>query len=314
MSYYLIALVLGLLVLIKRKVNGKTNPYNSTNMKGKIVLITGANGGIGETAALGLARMGARLVLGCRDMNKAESAAERIRSETGAQVEVLPLDLSDLNSVRSFCAAVRVRVPRIDALVNNAGVFMTTRQLSAQGFEMHFATNHLGPFLLTRELMVLLRAADKARIVNVSSEAHKHCKLRLDDLQLEQGFRSFPAYAQSKLLNVLFTAELARRLADTGVTALSLHPGVVRTDITRYLFANNALIRAATVLLFPLFWLATKSSWQGAQTTLYAVTAPELEGRGGAYLCDCREEPCSAPGRDEALARQLWDLTEKLLA
>src|SRR5215831_12242304 len=202
-------------------------------MTGKTCLVTGANSGIGKETALGLARMGARVVLVCRNQQKGEQALADIKRQTGSsRLDLLIADMSSFESVRALAAQVRQRYPRLDVLINNAGAAVRYRILSADGIEMTLAGNYLGPALLTMRLLELLKASAPSRIVNVSSEAHRSAPLDLNDLQYERRkYNSIAAYGQSKLVMNAFTFELARRFEGTGVTANCLHPGVVATNI-----------------------------------------------------------------------------------
>jgi NAD(P)-dependent dehydrogenase (short-subunit alcohol dehydrogenase family) len=201
-------------------------------VRDKTVLITGANSGIGLETTRVLAGMGARIVMACRDRAKADPLRDQLAGETGNdQLEVMDLDLASLADIRRFAAEFGERHGRLDVLLNNAGCFSMTRQETVDGFELTFGTNHLGPFLLTTLLLPMLRDTPAARIVNVASAAHTAAKLDWDDLQMTRRYKGFPAYANSKLANVLFTFELARRLADDDVTVNALHPGHVATNI-----------------------------------------------------------------------------------
>lgn len=267
-------------------------------LEGKVCLITGANTGIGRVAAEALAARGARVLLAGRSEERTAPVVEAIRAQAGAAfASFLPLDLASLASVRSGAEAVLARDGPLDLLINNAGL-AGQRGQTEDGFELAFGVNHLGHFLLTLLLVERVRAAAPARIVNVASTAH----YQADGIDFEAVRRAtatvsgLPEYAVSKLANVLFTRELARRLAGSGVTTYALHPGVVATEIWRRLPR-------------PIAWLATRfmrSPERGAETTLHCATSPEVAGESGLYYDDCRVREPSAAARDDALAADLW--------
>ena len=273
-------------------------------MTGKTCLVTGANSGIGKETALGLARMGARVVLVCRNQQKGETALADIRRETGSsQVDLLIADMSSFASVRTLADTVRQRYPRLDVLINNAGAGVRQRTLSADAIEMTVAGNHLGPALLTMLLLDLLKSSAPARIVNVSSEAHKG-RADLDDLQYEKRkYNGFMAYGQSKLLMNAFTFELARRLTGTGVTANCLHPGVVATNI----WPDDApmLIRIITGLMKP-FMLNPR---KGAAVSLYLATSPDVGNVSGEYFVKSKPAASSPLSRDPQVIARVWQWT-----
>jgi retinol dehydrogenase-12 len=273
------------------------------DLAGRTFIVTGANSGIGRVTTTALARRGAQVFLGCRAPEKGEAVAGPLRAG-GAQAEVLPLDLADLASVRAAAAAFLARGLPLHGLINNAGV-AGTRALTRDGFELTFGVNHLGHFLLTRLLEARLRENAPARVINVASQAHRSAK-GIDFVALRQPARSRGAlgeYAVSKLANILFTRELARRWAGSGVTAYALHPGVVATDIWRRLPR-------------PLRWLITRfmiSPDEGARTTLFCATARQLAGVSGRYYDREREKTPSAVAQDDALAARLWDQSERMV-
>lgn len=273
-----------------------------SDLAGRTFIVTGANSGIGRITATRLAERGAQLFLGCRDGAKGEAVAAPLRA-AGAEVEVLPLDLADLASVRQAAATFVARGLPLHGLVNNAGL-AGTRALTRDGFELTFGVNHLGHFLLTRLLEARLREGAPARVVNISSQAHRGAK-GIDFAALREPARSRTGvheYAVSKLANVLFTRELARRWAGSGVTSYALHPGVVATGIWRRLPG-------------PLRWLITRfmiTPEEGARTTIFCATAPELAGVSGRYYDRQRESAPSRVAQDDALAARLWDESEKM--
>jgi NAD(P)-dependent dehydrogenase (short-subunit alcohol dehydrogenase family) len=277
-------------------------------MAGRSVVITGATNGIGRIAAEELARQGARLTVVGRDAAKTERVVEALRERTGnGAVESLLADLSSVAEVRRLAEAVRARHERLDVLVNNAGAMFTRRHVTVDGHERTFALNHLAYFALTNELLPLLEASGAGRVVNVSSGAHHRGTIRFDDLMLERRFRPWTAYAQSKLANVLFTRELARRLDGRPVTVNCLHPGFVRTG-----FGKND--GALAKLLVSVGMLVARSPQKGAETLVWLASAPEVAGQTGKYWKDKTERRPSREARDDAVARRLWEVSERLVA
>jgi NAD(P)-dependent dehydrogenase (short-subunit alcohol dehydrogenase family) len=268
--------------------------------------VTGATSGIGAAAALGLARLGGTVAAVGRDPRRCARAAERIRRGAGgARVETFLADLSSQAQVRRLAQEIRERLPRVDVLVNDAGGVFRGRETSADGLEMTFALNHLAPFLLTALLLDRLEASPAGRVVVVSSSAHERGSMRFDDLQGERRYDRLEAYAQSKLANLLFTYELARRLRGTRVTANALHPGEVATRLG----GNDGRLRAlARNLLKP----GMLTPEQGAETVVYLASSPEVEGVSGRYFHRCREVRSSDASRDEAAAARLWQVSEEL--
>jgi retinol dehydrogenase-12 len=271
-----------------------------TDRPGRIALVTGATQGIGRETALGLARRGLRVGITGRDPARAEAVAEWIRARVpGARVDVFVADLELLSEVRRLGAEVRARLPALHVLVNNAGAIFVAREETKEGFERTFALNHLAYFLLTHELQEMLEASAPARVVNVSSDAHMAGKLDFDDLQCARGYGGMRAYGTSKLMNVLFTRELARRLAGTGVTANCLHPGVVASNFGR----NRPGLFSALVRLGAPFLASPE---KGARTSLFLASDPAVEGKSGGYYRSCREASPSAEATDDLAAARLW--------
>ena len=277
-------------------------------MDGKTCLITGGSDGIGYAAARELARLGATVVIAGRNPAKTASAAARIVEDTGNRsVRFMLADLSLQAEVRGLAAQIKEELPSLDVLLNNAGAVFLSHRRSVDGIEMTFALNHLGPFLLTTLLLDVLRGTPQARIVNVSSAAHFSARnLRLEDLPLTESSGGYRAYARSKLCNILFTYELARRLEGTGLTVNALHPGLVRTNIAR----NNGLL--GRVVNF-LIGARGVSAARGAVTLTYLAVSPEVEGLTGRYFVDCRAVPSSPLSYDTGLAAGLWELSERLI-
>ena len=276
-------------------------------LSGRIVLVTGATSGIGQVAALELARKGGHIILHGRDQAKGEAAVALVREQAGTEaVEFLQADLASLQDIERAAGELMSRHERLDVLVNNAGAMHQTRKTTADGFEMTFGVNHLAYFALTLHLLPALLKGREPRIVNVASRAHRMARgLPWHDLQAEQGYSHFARYGQSKLANILFTRELARRLDGTGVTANCLHPGLVRTG-----FAMNdegwirALWRPMTVFAL--------SPEQGAATTIYLAASPSVAGVTGEYFEKCRPSRPTRFGTDDAAAARLWTVSEEL--
>jgi NAD(P)-dependent dehydrogenase (short-subunit alcohol dehydrogenase family) len=276
-------------------------------MQGKTVLVTGANQGIGKATALALAQQGARVVLLSRSDEKGRKAVADIQAATGSKdVELLVADLSSLEEVRRAAAEFKQRHDRLHVLVNNAGVLVPSRRVTVDGFEETFAINHLAYFLLTRELLDVLNAAAPARVVNVSSAAHQAGRMQWDDLQFaQQPYLQWRAYGQSKLANVLFTYELARRLDPAKVTANVLHPGVIASGFGQtYGGATAFFVRLA----HPFF----ASPEAGARTSVYLASSPEVAGVTGKYFAKCKAVKSSADSYDEAAQKKLWALSEEM--
>ncbi|XP_063063035.1 retinol dehydrogenase 12, like isoform X2 [Engraulis encrasicolus] len=280
---------------------------SDAKLDGKTVIITGSNTGIGKEAAIDLAKRGARIIMACRDMEKANAALKDVTEASGSQnIVVKKLDLSDTKSIREFAELINKEESQLNILINNAGVMVCPYGKTADGFETQIGVNHIGPFLLTYLLLDLIKKSAPARIINVSSVAHKYGSINLEDLNSEKAYSKSAAYSQSKLANVLFTRLLATKLKGTGVTAYSLHPGVVQTDLWRHLNKAEQAV----------MWMArpfTKTSVQGAQTTIYCAVEPELATESGGYYSDCAKATCSTLGSDDKMAQDLWDLTCKLL-
>ena len=283
--------------------------HSTKSLEGKTVVITGANTGIGKETAVDLAKRRARVIIGCRNMEKGKEALKEIQERSGStNVFLEKLDLASLDSVRKFADNILNTEPRLDILINNAGVMACPYQKTADGFEMQFGTNHLGHFLLTMLLLDRLKRSAPSRIITVSSLGHKFAYkgINFDDIHFEKKYDSWDAYANSKLANVLFTRELSKRLEGTHVTANVLHPGAVETELARYSFTSSAL-------LSPIRWYMFKTPEQGAQTTIYCAVSEEMEGVSGKYLADCAIKDPSKRAQDDDAARKLWDLSLKLV-
>ena len=275
-------------------------------MAGRTVLVTGGSGGIGRATALGLAAMGAHLAITGRDRGRAEDAAREIRAAGAGQVDVFVADLSAQSEVRRLAGEVLQRLSRIDVLVNNVGGYWNTRHVTADGLERTFAVNHLAPFLLTNLLLGRLRQSTPARVVTVSSNVQALGRIDFEDLQAERSYSGARAYNQSKLANVLFTYELARRLQHTSVTANALHPGVVRTALG----AEDP--RAVQRLLMPVMRPFMKAPAQGAATSVYLASAPGLEQVTGRFFAGRKPRKSAKRSYDQAAAAQLWQVSADL--
>jgi retinol dehydrogenase-12 len=280
-------------------------------MQGNIVVITGANSGIGKETAKALAKKGATIVMACRNLDKSIPVCEAIQKESGnRQVEVMELDLASLRSVRAFTDNFLASYPRLDVLINNAGVFCLRREETEDGFERTMGVNHFGPFLLTNLLLPMIKQTPEARIVNVSSDAHYSGEIDLDDINYRRKYPAFgyKAYGASRLATVLFTQELAERLGGSGVTANSLHPGAVATNIWSIGPKNKAyqqVIRRITGL----FMLSPE---EGAQTSIYLASSEDVKGVTGKYFYQNRPREVSGKCKDLQLQKYLWQISEKL--
>lgn len=274
--------------------------------EGSTCIVTGASSGIGKVAAAEFARMGARVVMVCRSRERGRTALVEICQATGnTQVELILADLSEMNEVRSVAARIRDKYPQIDVLLNNAGAIHRPRQLTSDGYERTFALNHLAPFLLTLELEANLRASAPARVITVSSDAHRFGRIRFDDLHGEKKYLPFRAYAQSKLANILFATELARRLDGSGVTSNAVHPGTVATGFGR----NNK-----DLLGWLVRWGARflKTPEQGARTMIWLATDDEVENVSGGYFVNEKSTRPSKAALDDETSARLWQVSLEL--
>lgn len=281
------------------------------SMTGKTVIVTGGNSGIGKATAVALARAGARVVITARDQARGNQAVEDTRQASGSDlVELVVFDLGDLASVRAGAAELLERCPRIDVLINNAGLVLTDRAETVDGYEATFAINHLGPFLLTELLTDRLVASAPSRVVNVASTAHRSARRGLDfeDLQARRGYKGMQVYGSSKLANILFTTELASRLSGKGVTANSVHPGTVATGYGRDGDTRGFLAFGLKVIK-PFVLVPEK----GARTSVYLASSEEVAGVTGKYFVKCKARKPSAAAQDEAAARRLWAVSEQLV-
>ena len=274
-------------------------------MRGRVCVVTGATSGIGRAAAVELARRGARVVVHGRSLEKCELAVEDIKAASGNdQIDALVADLESQEQVRALAGALLARYPKIHVLLNNAGLFNAGFSETVDGIETTLAVNHLAPFLLSNLLLDRLKESQPARIVNVSSEAHRFGRLDLGDLEFRRrNYRSLRVYGVSKLLNVLFTQELARRLEGAGVTANALHPGVVSTGLGN----NNPPSLVSRAMRLSKFLMRTPE--KGAETAIFLAGSPDVEGETGKYWVDCREKRARDIGYNREIQRRLWEIS-----
>ena len=277
-------------------------------MTGKTCLVTGANSGIGFATANDLAAKGADLIMICRSESKGMAALTQIKEQTGHTPTLILADLSDIKETQRAASEVAQQCEKLDVLVNNAGGYFPDRVESNDGFDMNFALNHLGYFVLTQSLRPLLEATPASRIVNVASRAHRMARLNFDDLQWQRRrYSAFVAYGTSKLLNILFTRELARRLQGTDTTANCYHPGVVRTGFGQdYSGLFNLATRVAGLLFL--------TPEQGAETGIYLASDPKAGAFNGDYFVKCRSVKPKPAGRNDEHARMLWTLSEDIVS
>uniref|UniRef100_A0A3P8T071 Dehydrogenase/reductase (SDR family) member 13a, tandem duplicate 1 n=1 Tax=Amphiprion percula TaxID=161767 RepID=A0A3P8T071_AMPPE len=305
------ALAVGGIFLLRLTVFKLPRCKSAAKLHGKTAVVTGANTGIGKTTAMDLARRGAKVILACRDRRRAEAAVQEIIQETGnQQVIFMQLDLASLQSVRSFADNFLKSEPRLDLLINNAGLISDGK--TEDGFGMIFGVNHLGPFLLTMLLLDRLKASGPSRVVNVASQAYESGKVDFNYLTTHKelglgnsNMQLLAKYCHSKLCNVLFTYELAKRLQGSDVTCYSLHPGFIKTEIARYYSLWFQLLFA------PLVWLLAADADSGAQTSLHCALEPGIEHLSGHYFTQCAPLTTIDPkARDDATSRKLWELSQ----
>jgi NAD(P)-dependent dehydrogenase (short-subunit alcohol dehydrogenase family) len=281
------------------------------DLHGQVIVITGGNSGIGKESAVSLARMGATVVITARNPAKGEAALADIRQRSGSSsVDVMALDLADFASIRGFAAELLERFDRLDVLVNNAGGIISDRNHTAQGFELTFGANHLGHFLLTDLLLDRLVQSAPSRVITVASIAHRYALggLAFDDLQSDLGYNSMDVYAKSKLANLMFSNELARRLDGTGVTSNALHPGAIRSGFGRSDHARG-IDRVAMIVGAPFL----RSAKSGSKTIVYLASSPDVAGATGGYYVRRKLHRPSKRARDQAAASRVWVASEALV-
>jgi NAD(P)-dependent dehydrogenase (short-subunit alcohol dehydrogenase family) len=281
------------------------NISDKTTMKDRVVLVTGANSGIGRAASLALARMGATVVMVARNKERGEAArSEIVRESQNGSVDLLLADLSSLESVRQLATEFQRKYSKLHVLINNAGLFNQRRHVTMDGYEDTFATNYLAPFLLTNLQLNLLKASAPSRIINVSSVGHYNGHINFDDLNLEKEYGGWKAYGQSKLALVLFTHELAKKLQG-GVTVNAVHPGTVATNIW-----SRPLGPLGFIMALPKLFMT--SPQKGAETIVYLASSPDAKDLNGEYLEKLKVKKSSDESYDEEIAQRLWDVSAKL--
>ncbi|XP_059054771.1 retinol dehydrogenase 11-like [Achroia grisella] len=302
MWFLWIPVTLILIKVLNKFSNGKC--YSDNVMSGQVVIVTGANSGIGYATALELAKRGARVIAACRDDDKGNKAVESIIKATkNKSIKYIHLDLSSLESVRKFVDTFKRTEAKLDVLINNAGASGMGKEKTADGIVRDMQVNHFGPFLLTLLLVPILKKSAPSRVINVSSILHKFGTIHKINEEGKYGY--LQAFCNSKLCNVLFSNELARRLEGTGVDVNSLHPGQVNTC----LYKSTAIEKLRSLILYTFF----KSPLEGAQTSLYLAISEECDQITGKYFADCEESNMSLKAQDECLAKQLWSMSEELV-
>lgn len=283
---------------------------NDKKLTDKVIIVTGANTGIGKEIARDLAKREAKVIMACRDMEKCENTRRDIVVESrNKYVYCRPCDLASQKSIRDFVEQFKKEHKKLHILINNAGVMRCPKMYTQEGIELQFGVNHIGHFLLTNLLLDTLKDSAPSRIVNVSSSAHKRGKIKFDDLNNDKSYEPGEAYAQSKLANILFTKELANRLKGTGVTVNAVHPGIVRTEIMRYMgIYQNFLGRLAVDTLT---WLFIKTPIKGAQSVLFAALDPSLDDVTGEYFTNNKVAEVSNEAKNDRVVKWLWAVSEK---
>ena len=301
------------LYLIRKWISGGVCKQTA-DLHGKIVLITGANTGIGKETARALALLGATLVLACRDEKKSQKAIQELKVYTkNPNIEYMALDLSDLESVRTFAQNFKRKYSNLHILINNAGIMaLPNRKTTKQGVEMQFGVNHLGHFLLTALLIDVMKKSSPGRIINLSSMAHKVGHINFDNLNSEKSYGSVSAYGQSKLSIVLFARELNKKLEHHQIKVVSIHPGVVNTELARYIL-EIWYFKLIRYLIYPLYIFFHKTAWQGAQTSIYCAVCSHEELLRGGYYADCVIASTTNEAKNDDISRRLWERSEELI-
>ena len=310
----ILSLFFPLLFLLKKHFNGPLCQY-SPNLSSKIIIITGANSGIGEYTAEVLAKLGATIILACRNLQKAKQTKENIQKRTGnVKIEVIPLDLADFASIREFVKVFNEKYKKLDILLNNAGnINFYDHNLTKDGFEMEFGTNHLGHFLLTNLLLDNLKRAAPSRVINVSSLAYKSGKNEYKEIRAEHYHGVNYAYARSKLANILFTRQLAKNLTaeKTDIKVVTLHPGVILTGLNQKMQEKYWWVRLIVFILRPLLYVIFKDIKHGAQTSLHCALVDHEKLVNGGFYTDCQEKETLPHAKDEQVMKELWELSVK---
>ncbi|XP_019647921.1 PREDICTED: retinol dehydrogenase 13-like [Branchiostoma belcheri] len=297
----------GIILLIRDYVHGERCPSKAT-MEGKTVIITGANSGIGKETAKELSKRGGRVIMACRNMDKCKEALDELVQETGNKnVHCQHVDLASFESVRKFANRINKSESKVDVLINNAGVMRCPHWKTADGNEWQFQVNYLSHFLLTNLILDKLKAAEQGRIINTSSIAHGHGKIKFDDINSKDKYDDVEAYSQSKLALVLFSLELSNRLEGTGVTANTVYPGVTKTNI-----GQHKLSKVDSVVTKPFMWFTLREPARAAQTGIYLSVAPEVADKTGKYWKDTVAIRPAPQGNNEEVAKKLWDLSLKM--
>uniref|UniRef100_A0A8C4TI84 NADP-retinol dehydrogenase n=1 Tax=Erpetoichthys calabaricus TaxID=27687 RepID=A0A8C4TI84_ERPCA len=312
LTFSVVGTTVGAAVLVKDYATGGTCP-SKAKITGKTVVITGANAGIGKETAWELARRGGRIIMGCRDMEKCEAAAKEIRRDTlNHNVCARHLDLASMKSISNFAKKINEEEERVDILINNAGVMRCPHWTTEDGFEMQFGVNHLGHFLLTNLLLEKINSSAPSRIINIASLVHIAGQIDLEDLNWERKkYDTKAAYCQSKLANVMFTKELARRLQGTGVTVNCVHPGVVATELGRHTGMHKSAF--SSTILGPMFYMLVKTPTQGAQPSVFLSVAEELKDISGKYFDTFTLKSPAAQAEDADVAKRLWQMSAELV-
>ena len=279
-------------------------------MKGKTVVITGGNAGIGKATAINLSKQGAEILITSRSEGKAKAAVEEIKSASkNDNVDFVLINLIDQESVKKAAVEIKAKCPKIDVLINNAGCYLSELELSPQGIEGQFATNHIGHFLLTNLILDNIKAAGNARIINLASIAHSSTReVNFDDINYEkEQYGGWKSYSRSKFCNIVFTNELARRLENTGITANAIHPGGVRTEIAEK--DANWYTKLGWIVMKPFMITVEK----GAETSVFLASSPDVEGETGGYWVKCKKHFSNRPSQEEANWKALWKKSEELV-
>ena len=302
-----------MICFLKKYFNGGVCRFQA-DLTSKIIIITGANKGIGKQTALEFAKMNATLIFGCRDPKRAENAkSEILQTCSTAKIDIIQLDLSDLSSVRNFTSSFKSKYNRLDILINNAGIISVKRKLTRDGLENIMATNYFGPFLLTNLLLDVLQKTEKSRIINMTSNAHFYSYLNVDDLNNEKKYDSTQVYGGSKLANIMFTKELAQRLEQTNVKTCCVHPGIVRTSLVTDGCEGDIFMKVFIPLFYPIIYLMTKNCIQGSQTTLHCSLIPFDKLENGKYYVDCKVATPNKLAQIKEMSKKLWEESERLV-